>query len=166
MYGVGFTDANNGTAVGSGGTILRTTNGGTTWTFQESGTSATFYGVSFSDRNTGTVVGWVILRTTNGGVTFVNHTSSEIPESFSLYQNYPNPFNPVTIITFRLQSKAFVSLKVFDTLGREISNLLSKELPSGPYSQQWNATGFPSGVYFYRLQAGSFVETKKLVLLR
>ena len=92
--------------------------------------------------------------------------SSDKPSAYSLGQNYPNPFNPMTTITFALPSKSFVSLKVFDALGRDVATLVSEELPAGTYSQQWNAPGFPSGVYFYRLQASSTIETKKLILLR
>ena len=88
------------------------------------------------------------------------------PASFRLDQNYPNPFNPVTSISFSLPSKSFVTLKVLDALGREVTVLLSEDLSPGTYSQQWNAAGLASGVYFYRLQAGNFVETKKLILLR
>lgn len=91
---------------------------------------------------------------------------SPLPSTFLLDQNYPNPFNPATAIIFSLPSQSFVSLKVFDELGREVAALLSEELPAGTYSQQWNASGLASGVYFYRLQAGSFAETKKLLLLR
>jgi photosystem II stability/assembly factor-like uncharacterized protein len=88
------------------------------------------------------------------------------PSSFALSQNYPNPFNPSTIITFALPTKSFVTLKIFDILGREITTLISKELSAGNHEWEWNATGFVSGVYFYRLQAGSFTATKKVVLLR
>jgi hypothetical protein len=88
------------------------------------------------------------------------------PKAFSLLQNYPDPFNPSTNISFSIPAASFISLKVFDALGREVSVVLSEELPAGKYSRQWNAAGLPSGVYFYRLQAGSFAETKKLVLLR
>jgi len=95
--------------------------------------------------------------------------------NYSLSQNYPNPFNPSTNITFHLLTKAFVSLKVFDVLGREVAVLMNEELSAGIYTRQWNASNMPSGVYFYRLsiltedqdgQAGSYSETKKLVLLR
>jgi hypothetical protein len=85
---------------------------------------------------------------------------------FVLNQNYPNPFNPMTTISFILPSKSFVSLKVFDLLGKEVTTIVSEEMPAGNYSRQWNANGMPSGVYFYRLQAGSYTETKKLILLR
>lgn len=89
-----------------------------------------------------------------------------IPNRAELYPNYPNPFNPQTTISFSLPSKSFVSLKIFDALGREVSVVLSEELPFGKYFSQWNAAGMTSGVYFYRLQVGRFTETKKLLLLR
>ena len=89
-----------------------------------------------------------------------------IPITYELEHNYPNPFNPATTISFSLPSRSFVSLKVFDALGREVSILLAKELPAGTYSLQWNAVDLPSGVYFYRLQADDFIETKKMILLR
>jgi hypothetical protein len=93
-------------------------------------------------------------------------TDKEFPKAFVLFQNYPNPFNPSTSISFTLSSKSFVSLKVFDALGREVSVLLSEELPAGTYARQWNGSNLPSGVYFYRLQADKFTETKKLILLK
>jgi hypothetical protein len=96
----------------------------------------------------------------------VENANSSIPASYSLSQNYPNPFNPSTSISFRLPSKSFVSLKVFDLIGREAATLVSEELSAGNHTKQWNANRMPSGVYFYRLQAGSFTETKKLVLLK
>jgi hypothetical protein len=89
-----------------------------------------------------------------------------IPLHFDLKQNYPNPFNPSTTISLSLPSKLFVSLKIFDLIGREVATIVSEELSAGDHSRQWNTNGMPSGVYFYRLQAGSFTETKKLILLR
>lgn len=89
-----------------------------------------------------------------------------IPQIFSVFQNYPDPFNASTTIAFSLPSRSFVSLKVFDALGRELSVLVSEELSAGTYTRQWNAEKFASGVYFYRLQAGQYIETKKLILLR
>ncbi|MGA3288166.1 MAG: T9SS type A sorting domain-containing protein [Bacteroidota bacterium] len=92
--------------------------------------------------------------------------SSEIPHNFVLRQNYPNPFNPSTMISFSIPSKGFISLKIFDLLGREVAIIVSQEMSAGSYSKHWNAENMPSGVYFYCLQSGSFTETKKLVLLR
>ncbi len=89
-----------------------------------------------------------------------------IPREFSLKQNYPNPFNPVTTISFALPSKVLVTLKIYDLIGREVAVLASEELPAGTYTRQWNAANMSSGIYFYRLQAGNFIATKKLVLLK
>jgi hypothetical protein len=98
--------------------------------------------------------------------TTVKENPNTVPSPFALGQNYPNPFNPSTTISFYLPSKLFASLKVYDILGREVATLVSEELPQGKYSRLWNAAGMSSGVYFYRLQAGTFTETNKLVLLR
>lgn len=100
-----------------------------------------------------------------GQITSIEETEAE-NRGFALDANYPNPFNPATIISFSLPSKSFVSLKVFDALGRELTVLVSEELAAGRYARQWSAEGFPSGVYFYSMQAGAFYETKKLILLR
>jgi hypothetical protein len=124
-------------------------------------TSALLYG---TDIFVGTEIGGV-FRAQLSTLTSVNE-KKELPNDFSLSQNYPNPFNPTTIISFSLPSKSYVSLKIFDALGREVSILISEEMTAGTYSMQWNANSLPSGVYFYRLQAGSLTETKKLTLLR
>jgi len=89
-----------------------------------------------------------------------------VPERFALMQNYPNPFNPETKINFSVPQKSFAELKVFDALGREIAVLLNEEVNAGTYNISFNAVKYPSGVYFYRLSAGSFTETKKMVLVK
>ncbi|MGD1046671.1 MAG: T9SS type A sorting domain-containing protein [Bacteroidota bacterium] len=96
----------------------------------------------------------------------VNGSSAGVVDKFELAQNYPNPFNPTTTISFSLPSKSFVSLKIFDLIGREVATIISEEMLPGNYSRQWNAASMSSGVYFYRLQAGIYIETKKLILLR
>jgi endo-1,4-beta-xylanase len=88
------------------------------------------------------------------------------PSQFSLSQNYPNPFNPTTTIQYTVPSTQYVSLKVYDVIGRELSTLVSEVKPPGTYTVKWDAHGLASGVYFYRLEAGQFTETRKLVLLR
>jgi hypothetical protein len=88
------------------------------------------------------------------------------PASFQLYQNYPNPFNPSTIIKYRLSTASHVRITIVDLLGREVRTLLNEQKSAGSYQVSWNASGVPSGVYFYRLQAGSFTETQKLILLK
>lgn len=89
-----------------------------------------------------------------------------IPYTYALQQNYPNPFNPSTTIAFSLPTNALVSLKVFDLLGRGVATIVSEELPAGKYSREWLAAGLPSGVYFYKMQASHFSQTRKLILLR
>ncbi|MBI3005477.1 MAG: T9SS type A sorting domain-containing protein [Ignavibacteriales bacterium] len=99
-------------------------------------------------------------------VTLISDDETAQPRLHSLDQNYPNPFNPSTEIQFSLPQKSHVTLTIFDLLGREVTTLVSEELSAGSYSTRWNAAGLPSGVYFYRLSGGDFVETKKLLLLR
>ena len=126
--------------------------------------------VSFTDANNGTAVGGdygvsTILRTTNGGV-FVNQISSEIPEGFSLYQNYPNPFNPLTNIRFDILKSSNVKLIVYNILGKEITILVNEKLTAGSYKVDWNASDYPSGVYFYKLITYEYVAVKKMVLIK
>ena len=98
----------------------------------------------------------------------------EIPTEYSMSQNYPNPFNPSTAISYQLLANSFVTLKVFDVLGREAAILVGGEQRAGYYRVVWDASGFTGGVYFYRLQAGDastgsargFVETKRMILLK
>lgn len=85
---------------------------------------------------------------------------------FSLAQNYPNPFNPKTNIRFQLPKDSFVSLKIFDLLGTEVSTLINEEQSAGIHDIDFNASDLPSGIYFYRIQAGNFIDTKKLILLK
>ncbi len=89
-----------------------------------------------------------------------------LPTEFGLAQNFPNPFNPSTTIQFSLPRSGYVTLTVYNTLGAGVATLVSETLSAGRYSTEWDASRFSSGVYFYRLQAGEFVETKKVVLLR
>ncbi len=98
--------------------------------------------------------------------TAVDRVSNARIKSYSLAQNYPNPFNPSTTISFSLPWKSLVSLKVFDVMGRDVATIVSEEIAPGNYSRQWNAGSMPSGVYFYRLNAGAYTETKRLILLR
>jgi hypothetical protein len=85
---------------------------------------------------------------------------------FVLYQNYPNPFNPSTNIRFRISDPVFVSLKVYDVLGNEIAKIVNEEMQAGSYSAEYDARNIPSGVYFYQLRAGNFIETKKMTILK
>lgn len=91
---------------------------------------------------------------------------SELPTGYSLEQNYPNPFNPNTKIQFSVSKSQTVSLKVFDVLGNEVATLVNEELTPGTYQYNFDASDLSSGVYYYKLQAGSFTETKKMILMR
>jgi len=87
-------------------------------------------------------------------------------ESYHLYNNYPNPFNPTTNIGFRIADFGFVSLKVYDVLGNEVATLVNEERSTGEYVIEFDGKGLPSGIYFYSLRAGTFSETKKMILLK
>lgn len=89
-----------------------------------------------------------------------------IPTKFSLSQNYPNPFNPVTNIEFELPQNSFVQLKVFDVAGREVSAIVNQMLTAGYYKYNFDASGFSSGTYFYRINAGNFSDMKKMVIIK
>jgi Secretion system C-terminal sorting domain len=106
--------------------------------------------------------------------TDVKNNYTKIPKIFNLNQNYPNPFNPTTTINYSIApvedlnfaSSTNVQLKIFDILGNEITTLVNEEKTAGNYSIRWNAENLPSGVYFYRLQAGSYTAMKKMTLLK
>jgi glycosidase len=103
-------------------------------------------------------------------VTGIKDNPSNQIKTFDLGQNYPNPFNPSTIINYQLPKSGLVNLKIYDVLGREIETLVNKEEPAGSYKVQFNSTAkgisLPSGIYFYRLQSGSYIETKKMILMK
>jgi hypothetical protein len=105
------------------------------------------------------------IQDTYSAITAVE-TISSLPKSYKLSNNYPNPFNPSTTIKFSIPKQSFVTLKVYDLLGREVASLVNKELQAGSYKTQFNASNLASGVYLYRLNAGGFVQTKKLMLMK
>lgn len=110
--------------------------------------------------------GAVALAKATPVVSVGDQPQASLPKSYSLEQNYPNPFNAATAVRYQLSASSYVTLKVFDVLGREVATLVNEAQQSGSYNVPWNASGLPSGVYFYRLQAGRFVETRKMVLTR
>jgi endoglucanase len=136
------------------------------------------------NRTNGTIMDQGVFNAIMRGATSVAEQQETMPAQFSLKQNYPNPFNPTTMISFSIPSKLYVSLKVYDVLGREVETLLNEQTSAGFHEIHWNATGLPGGVYFYRLsampsaqrdlvptndrngQSGLFSETKKLILLK
>ena len=101
----------------------------------------------------------------SNSITRVKQTNN-LPSKFSLSQNYPNPFNPTTTIEYQIPDASFVTLKIYDVLGREVATLVNEEKPAGKYSVNFNLPNFSSGVYFYKLTAGNYVQIKKMVLLK
>ncbi len=89
-----------------------------------------------------------------------------LPQVYDLYDNFPNPFNPSTTIKYQISEMSFVTLKLYDVLGNEIAKMVNAEKPAGSYEVEFNAASLPSGIYFYRLQAGDYIETKKMVLMK
>jgi len=127
----------------------------------------------------------VIYKTTNGGTILVNNIVNNIPDKYYLYQNYPNPFNPVTKIKFDIPANVkgetsdnesplnkggrwglFTTLKIYDITGKEITTIVDEKLTPGTYEFNFNAGNLPSGIYFYKLQTGDFVMTRKALLIK
>jgi len=181
LWSVSFVSQSSGYAVGGidpragdeKGVIIKTTNTGLNWYYQVSNDSNALFGNYFINENTGYVTGWngKILKTTNGGgVIGIEPLTNEVPSQFQLYQNYPNPFNPTTRIRFALPRSSFATLIVYDILGREIETLVNEQLNTGTYEADWNASNYSSGVYFYKLTAGSaeggFTDSKKMTIIK
>ncbi len=108
---------------------------------------------------------WRLWYPEPGAITRIKNPQ-EVPSGFMLKQNYPNPFNPTTVITYRLPVAGNVALIVYDVLGKPVATLVKERQAAGSHFVKFDAVGLPSGVYFYRLQAGSFVNTKKMILLQ
>ena len=98
-------------------------------------------------------------------VTGVNDESLN-PSSFKLFDNYPNPFNPSTVIKYSVASNSFVTLKVYNSIGRLVKTIVSETKPAGIYEVKFNSAGLTSGVYYYTLTSGNFIETKKMILMK
>jgi hypothetical protein len=164
-----------GAAEGGGGMAIGVT---------RQGVAAGRIGYLITENNTSVLKNWIDQRqSTDNGTTFGAYSEigvariTKIPvssvkqtgvkaEAFSLSQNYPNPFNPSTTITYTIPTSGDVSLRVYDMLGREVSTLVNGRQAQGSYNVSFNASTLASGVYFYKLQSGSFTETKKMMLVK
>lgn len=154
------------------------TDGGVSWSADTrlTNNSASSINPSVTVSNTSVYIAWSDNRDGNYEVYFkrnptgnplgINIISSEIPEKFSLSQNYPNPFNPTTHVRFEISDLRFVKLIIFDNIGREISTLVNEHLQPGTYEVEWDGSNYSSGVYYYKLVAGEFIETKKMILIK
>jgi hypothetical protein len=126
------------------------------------------YSVAFERTLKGCVINGIVYGDTT--LTGIDDEENPIASEFTLEQNYPNPFNPTTNIGFRIADFGFVTLKVYDVLGNEIATLVSEEKPAGKYEVEFSPETIikqpASGIYFYQLKSGNFVETKKMILLK
>jgi hypothetical protein len=95
-----------------------------------------------------------------------NSPETSLPESFSIYQNYPNPFNAQTSIQYSLSEPSDVTIEIYDLLGRKLETLVNGNQAAGNHQQEWNADSHSSGIYFYRIKAGEYSETKKMLLIK
>jgi hypothetical protein len=109
---------------------------------------------------------YINIFNTSGIIIAVGNSGTVNPTNFALLQNYPNPFNPVTVINYQLPMTSNVKLSIYDALGHEVNTLVNKSQSAGDYKVEWNASAYPSGVYFYTLEAGSFVSNKKMMLIK
>jgi photosystem II stability/assembly factor-like uncharacterized protein len=158
-------------AVGQSGKMITTTNGGTNWQVQSTGSSIELWSIDFVNDTVGYAIGDnVVLKTTNQGLTFVNSNGTEIPDKFVLHQNYPNPFNPVTTIEFEIPVKSQTSnmkLSVYDIEGKKIAVLYENTTSQEHKSVTWDASKYPSGIYYYSLSADNVIlDSKKMILIK
>ena len=143
---------------GSGGNVISNSNNGIVCTVGES-----FIGKTSNTINQNQIGFWYAYQQTT--VTDVEDEET-IPTVFKLEQNYPNPFNPTTIIKFAVPERSNVLIKVYDILGSEVATLVNEEMDAGWYRKTFDANNYSSGVYLFRMEAGKFISTKKMILLR
>jgi hypothetical protein len=176
---VAFLDKYNGWFTGDRGRIWKTTDGGETWSFQNTNVLETLGNIIILRKEKiayifgGRTYGYVsyvrpfsLLRADLSDISEAKAYSENVSEEFYLSQNYPNPFNPTTSIGYGIPTNDLVTIKVFDLLGREITTLIEEKQTKGDHSVSWNATSFTSGIYFCRLQSGKFTKTKKLLFMK
>jgi len=169
LFDIVFLSENLGFVCGIDGIILKTTNAGSDWFTEQTPTYYFLRDIDFSTPIGGYVDGFAVgkegMILKREGISSVEQDETFIT-NYTLSQNYPNPFNPNTSIKYQIPEISFVTIKVYDVLGNEISTLVNEEKPAGSYEVNFNGSGMPSGIYFYRLLAGSVVESKKMVFLK
>jgi len=155
---------------GSGATILISTDRGKTWERQvfDAPSNITIEGIFFTGPTDGWAVGTdgTILKTVNGGVSAIEGEGKDLPGEFALAQNYPNPFNPTTVISYQLPVASNVRLIIYDLLGRHVAVLVNERKAPGSYEVHFDTSGLSSGTYLYRLSAGGFAQTRKMVVVK
>lgn len=149
--------------------VLISTDNGTNWVKVDSGFASPNVCslLKFGDYlYAGTYTSGVWKRQLSDMITKIIETPNNLSNNFSLQQNYPNPFNPTTIISYSVSISSLVTIKIYDILGKEIQTLVNEEKHSGNFEVEFDGSKYSNGVYFYRMQAGDFIETKKLILLK
>ena len=166
MTDVFFLNVNEGWIVGNRGLILHTINGGITWSIEGVGlTSSLLRGVHFTSSTNGYIVGNGITLL-KYGLPLATEDETNIPKNFTLEQNYPNPFNPSTIIKYEISEIGDVSLNVYDILGNEVAEIVNSSQQPGEYQMEFDGSYLADGIYFYQLKTDSFIQTKKMLLLK
>jgi len=173
IHDIYFHDAQRGWAVGydeSGGVILETIDGGEHWTVAVDSLIGQLKALSYRDGFLWAVGDYGLVLSLEIPTAIENDRQSIPPLAFELFQNYPNPFNAKTVILYTVGASrglpVQVELGIYNILGQKIAALVSEKQPAGSYKVEWDASGFSSGVYLYRLQAGDFISIKKLLLLK
>lgn len=177
-----FKNATSGIIVGNGGTIRYTTNAGVNWQNHISLDTLTTRNItSISQIDTSAVIGTAgsaTMELYRDSLVSILNNNNTLPEKYCLYQNYPNPFNPVTKIRFQTPlsppegGKQVITLIIYDILGREVASLIpplwggQEGFIPGTYEVDWNASNYPSGVYFYKIISGDYIDTKKMILIK
>ena len=168
VFSLATSDTNLFAGTSDGGVFL-STNRGTSWAGVETGLIKSVVealAVSGTDLCAGTSGAGVWRRPLSEVITWADPASNPEPSDFSLHQNYPNPFNPTTSIEYALPHAGYVSLRVYNVLGEGVATLVDGQQAAGTLKTTWDASHMPSGVYFYRLTAGEYVQTRKMVLMR
>jgi photosystem II stability/assembly factor-like uncharacterized protein len=167
LEGIGFLNEQTGWVGGWGSNFnmpcYRTTNGGINWHLAGWGKNVNRF--RFLNDTTAYSVGKSVYKydhTTIG----IQQISTETPKAFTIHQSYPNPFNPSTKIKFEIPKSSFVTIKLYNALGKEITTLANENLSAGIYSVNWDASAYPSGIYFYKIISGNFSGSKKMILIK
>jgi photosystem II stability/assembly factor-like uncharacterized protein len=173
MFDVGFLNSNTGWVTGQSGRIWQTTDSGNSWTLYNTNSNTMLRDIIILRKEKkayvlgGTSYTYnLLLYSDLSNISDVNENENNIPVKYYLSQNHPNPFNPTTLISYQLPISSHVTLKVYDMLGKEVAKLVDEEKIADDYKVTFNAGNLSSGVYFYRLTAGYFSQTKKMLFLK
>lgn len=147
------------------GTISKTTDGGSSWNIEYQDENISFVEMNFYNNKIGWAAGYgSFMMYVDPSIT--GDIPSGTVDDYYLYQNYPNPFNGTTLISYQIPKTEFISLKIYDTIGNELVTLVNKDQSAGDYKITFSSLHLSSGIYIYKLQAGNFIESKKLILLK